>query len=240
MTGLSSVIGGSVYSNCGAVLEPDASFCIGCGMPVTSVLPESNPMDHMAPSFGVCTTCGAPIDKDAAFCIACGTPVSHGMDGIGNADTEETPVFTGRICSCGMELDADTKFCTRCGKAVEPIETFGMHPCANCGELVGATVTLCPFCGRPTDNSELSNCPNCGAIVYPDSMTCGVCGQFLGESVAPPSDTSPTSETFTHVTPDTISGGLVINVKNKPDKPPASPATVRAKKNFKSTSDFDV
>ena len=57
---------------CGAVLEPDALFCIQCGLRVEEEKPEVPPItpDGRKP----CIYCGALLPEFAAFCNKCGKP----------------------------------------------------------------------------------------------------------------------------------------------------------------------
>lgn len=47
--------------SCGAVNDPDAAFCKGCGKPLTA---------------RICAACRTPNDADARFCDACGHDLS--------------------------------------------------------------------------------------------------------------------------------------------------------------------
>lgn len=58
--------------------------------------------------------------------------------------------------NCGQELDEGTKFCAHCGQPVDnnnsasqrkTIYEGKIHKCPNCGEVLGAFVSVCPSCG---------------------------------------------------------------------------------------------
>lgn len=50
--------------NCGSEMDPNASVCVKCGVPVGR-------------GASYCHNCGAVTDPNAAFCVHCGTTLSH-------------------------------------------------------------------------------------------------------------------------------------------------------------------
>lgn len=55
---------------CGAVLEKDMVFCVGCGTKIQN--PETSGQDANAPETKFCVNCGGKIPKTAVFCTKCG------------------------------------------------------------------------------------------------------------------------------------------------------------------------
>ena len=58
--------------------------------------------------------------------------------------------------NCGQEIQDGAKFCANCGKAVndsnsteqrKTVYDGEIHKCPNCGEIMGAFVSVCPSCG---------------------------------------------------------------------------------------------
>ena len=71
--------------------------------------------------------------------------------------------------NCGQELAEEAKFCANCGKAVENNGSTSqrktnyegeIHKCPNCGEVLGAFVSVCPSCEYELRGAKVSNSIN--------------------------------------------------------------------------------
>ena len=78
----------SKCAKCGAVLPPNAKFCLECG--------EKVPPPPTTEDLVVCPKCGAKVAK-GKFCLECGAPLSP------------------KCPNCGKDVPAGAKFCLECG-----------------------------------------------------------------------------------------------------------------------------
>ena len=76
---------------CGAVLPPNAKFCLECGEKIEHPTAE-NEM--------ICPACGAKVAK-GKFCLECGASLIN------------------KCTNCGAELPQGSKFCLECGTKVK-------------------------------------------------------------------------------------------------------------------------
>lgn len=87
-------------AHCHATIDPDDSFCSGCGSPIAHASPTGGPDRR-------CVGCTNELGESDVFCPRCGQASDLGAD---------EPV-TKRVCSsCATALAAEDRFCFSCGQ----------------------------------------------------------------------------------------------------------------------------
>ncbi len=107
--------------NCGALMEPDAEYCIVCGCKY----------EEQATMTGICA-CGNVLNDGDVFCTACGRPVRPGYafyDNCGPVRPElSAPPEPVGQCTCGEPYFQGDRFCQKCGKELVPdASAFDWH-----------------------------------------------------------------------------------------------------------------
>jgi len=176
-------------TNCGAVLEEGAMFCINCGTPVAKAeepaadavieeepVVEETPVVEGTPK---CTNCGAALEEDAMFCINCGTPIAKAEEPAADAVIEEEPVVEETPVIEEAPAIEEVVY-----DDISSLSASASSKCTNCGAVIGEGMKFCVNCGTPAPEKEKIAeekvvslfCTNCGAMVADGMKFCSNCG----------------------------------------------------------------
>ena len=107
----------NICPNCGKVINPNNTFCTGCGMKIETMSKEKQ-SDQIVVEGNKeekrCPQCNAVIEDNQKFCISCGMNLEK-LDDINNENT----VLKNVCPNCGKEIADDDMFCINCGTRVK-------------------------------------------------------------------------------------------------------------------------
>ena len=106
-------------TNCGQKPNGIATFCMGCGTPLTKTTNLSNWDKQNGENINAnteikdnlvktCSKCGKEVTGTIKFCTDCG-------NSLGDENNDNQTVTQHNCSNCGKELNPDAKFCMGCG-----------------------------------------------------------------------------------------------------------------------------
>ena len=192
--------GSLVCKQCGAVLDPGATFCTSCGAQTgdTEIKQKKYPFAGVICSYcderieirqevTVCPKCGEPHHAEcwAANNYSCSLPDCDGRE---IETIEQVKTTQKKACSaCGAENEADVVFCTACGQKLEPeeksqpIETAAQVEENELAEHASDKQTSETEVASETKSDD-AVCMQCGAVLDPGATFCTSCGAQTGNT----------------------------------------------------------
>ncbi len=168
-----------ICSSCSKVLDSDAKFCDGCGMPIASAFnaPETEPL-RIEKTNSAAPPAPAPPVQPYPQQTAPPAPKKDGL-----ADVKKTlNTAKGKLSELDIKGKAAT-FASGVSAAFtnKPVEFEGGLHCARCGVSLPAYSKFCDVCGAPVQAKPVSDagglvCKNCKATLKEGMKFCNKCG----------------------------------------------------------------